>query len=1106
MKKILTLLTILLFAWNVNAQQQTAIYKWNAAITYNIGDLVTVSGDIYKATTSNSNDTPPSGNWIIFPTIDGNNAFTGELRSTGNDALPWEASLIVNAGYVYDNYRPFTETGVAGEILSVGNIVYQGVLDKWWKADADVLAQVSGRLALVTIAAAADAATGVTDFIAQISAGTLGADLYLSNTPGAVTETLPTTGYARIIGTQTTATRKYIILGNINYVAVDGTNVNGVALASGTGDVVGPASSTDDNLATFDLATGKLIQDSGINISAVTANTAKVTNANHSGDVTGDAALTIANAAVDIAHLSATGTPSSSNFLRGDNTWATPAGSGNVSTSGAPVANDFARFVGSTDIEGRSYAETRGDLGLVIGTNVQAYSLDLDNVSGTNSGDNAVNSLYSGLVSNVTTNLSEGTATTTTVDVNSSDGTNATLVSASTSRAGLLTKAKWDEIVANTAKAAGTPTALSTGTVTATTYGITSDGGTDDVVLPEANTTQAGLLGADKWDEIVANTLKGNGNVSSTGTPVNNELAVWTDGTTIEGESELTYVGGSLSIESGANGAQINLDPTNGQSTITSLTTGDFDLEFNLLGTADYTFKAGGADRLVISDLGQITAGGDIEGGSITVTGGTNDDLLLANGTTTSYSAIATVSAISQVDLTQDAWDSDWTLGTGTTNGSNNISFSTTIASSSISVAGIEPSASGYYLVSAHVSAFTAGAMSVRVGIGEASTTYVDAAGWHSILVKSGSATTVATLGFPSAATFTMDHFSVIPTDSPFKPGPSFHTTATTINPGKPQFHTGETYYTTSASAITLNLASTINANEDNEIVVVQMGTGAVTIDGGAGTTVNGVSAGNIVLSAQYTKATIRVLDASTSYLVTEEKIGGGTGMSDLIDDTSPTLGGHLDAQSYSIELGIANGSIGTARFGQTIANTSYIWFNSDEIVMRSHDNSTGTNYGQVETVYDDFAGLRMTFSDVGNGADGTLNYFGLGDLFKFEDVDAVSFEGAVPTTFSLDLSDETVSTTITTSDVGGLNMFSSSATAVTFTIPDTLTEAAGASFTVIVDGAGACTITTTGTATINGSTTFDVVIAGAVGNKVNGVIFIQKVASSDDWFAVGAY
>jgi hypothetical protein len=59
---------------------------------------------------------------------------------------------------------------------------------------------------------------------------------------------------------------------------------------------------------------------------AVVANTAKVTNTNltHTGDVTGSTALTIATDAVDIAMLSATGTASSTTFLRGDNTWVTP--------------------------------------------------------------------------------------------------------------------------------------------------------------------------------------------------------------------------------------------------------------------------------------------------------------------------------------------------------------------------------------------------------------------------------------------------------------------------------------------------------------------------------------------------------------------------------------------------------------------------------------------------------------------------------------------------------------------------------------------------------------------------------------------------------------
>ena len=55
-------------------------------------------------------------------------------------------------------------------------------------------------------------------------------------------------------------------------------------------------------------------------------------------------------------------------------------------------------------------------------------------------------------VSNVTTDLTEGTATTTTVVVESSDGTDATLQPASATRAGVMPSAKFSEVEANTAK------------------------------------------------------------------------------------------------------------------------------------------------------------------------------------------------------------------------------------------------------------------------------------------------------------------------------------------------------------------------------------------------------------------------------------------------------------------------------------------------------------------------------------------------------------------------------------------------------------------------------------------------------------------------------
>ena len=61
---------------------------------------------------------------------------------------------------------------------------------------------------------------------------------------------------------------------------------------------------------------------------AVTADklAAGLANATHTGDVTGATALTIANDAVDIAMLSATGTAGATTFLRGDNAWAAPSG------------------------------------------------------------------------------------------------------------------------------------------------------------------------------------------------------------------------------------------------------------------------------------------------------------------------------------------------------------------------------------------------------------------------------------------------------------------------------------------------------------------------------------------------------------------------------------------------------------------------------------------------------------------------------------------------------------------------------------------------------------------------------------------------------------
>ena len=160
-----------------------------------------------------------------------------------------------------------------------------------------------------------------------------------------------------------------------------------------------------------------------------------------------------------------------------------------------------------------------------MGTNTPNYNLYKPTVGETGWGDDVNTStdtvdttmkvnedaiaLNTAKVTNIPTELSTGTVDATTYGITSDGGVDdVVLVEATTTTAGLLGAAKWDEIVANTAKVTNVPTALSTGTVDATTYGITSDGGVDDVVLVEATTDYAGLLGADKWDEIVANTAK----------------------------------------------------------------------------------------------------------------------------------------------------------------------------------------------------------------------------------------------------------------------------------------------------------------------------------------------------------------------------------------------------------------------------------------------------------------------------------------------------------------------------------------------------------------------------------------------------------------------
>jgi hypothetical protein len=107
-------------------------------------------------------------------------------------------------------------------------------------------------------------------------------------------------------------------------------------------------------------------------------------------------------------------------------------------------------------------------------------------------------------------NLSEGTTSTTSVDINSSTGTNATIAQASSSRAGVLSSTKFDEIVANTLKVSdinhNVDTNLSN-TPSNTEVTIESSDGNNTSVAA-ASTSQAGVMTKAIFDEHVLNNAK----------------------------------------------------------------------------------------------------------------------------------------------------------------------------------------------------------------------------------------------------------------------------------------------------------------------------------------------------------------------------------------------------------------------------------------------------------------------------------------------------------------------------------------------------------------------------------------------------------------------
>jgi len=368
----------------------------------------------------------------------------------------------------------------------------------------------------------------------------------------------------------------------------DGTNTSWEAGGAGAGDVTGPATAVDENIAVFNSTTGKIIKDGLINKSAITANTAKI-----SFDSTSSTKLGTIEESADVtdeANVSATASVIANTAKVG----ITPTQASNITTNNAKV----------------SYSTAASD---------------------------AV-ALNTAKETNVDTNITVVEAPTN-VDIQSSDGTNDVIEGANSTNAGVMTKALYDEHVINTAKdgitsgQASAITANSAFTSTPSTVitagtNISWDGNTLNAAAGGSSplTTKGDLSGYDTVDARIP--IGTNGQVLTAdsteglGVKWDTPASGVTDHTLLSNIGTKTHA--TLDSEVGANNSKISFDSTSS----TKLGTIEESAEVNNISDANATDLTDGGDT-TLHDHAGISENTSARHNAVTVTDTAEIDMTL---------------------------------------------------------------------------------------------------------------------------------------------------------------------------------------------------------------------------------------------------------------------------------------------------------------------------------------------------------------------------------------------------------------------------------------------------------------------------------------------